>query len=131
MTDFEFMYAPMLFHQLPSESYIKLAESRRASYGIVAFDRILIDYFKMVDCESMFFNYLNTDFELRCHGGLRPVKFVNIPGLRDGDLTMSSKDYFLLPFGSIDGIKFKNLDISESVLEEACKLLIVNNLHGN
>jgi hypothetical protein len=122
VTNFIFIVAPLLFHQLPDEPYIDLAKSRRQSYGVTDFDQVLLNCFRMVDCQSIFFSYSDGEFELRCHENLRP---------KDISIIIPSKTYFLLPFGSTYGIQFEDFDISESVLKEACKLLIVNNIHGN
>ena len=129
LTDFEFLYAPLLFHQKYGENYPVLASSRRANYGTIEFDQVLIRYYQLIDCESLFFTYSNTEFEFRCHERLCDMEIMNI---YDGKYKMNSKDFFLMIFGSIYGINFQNnMEFSESTLEEACQLLIVNNIHGS
>jgi hypothetical protein len=117
MIDFEFIQAPFLYGQNHDIDYCDLARARRLTAGGRTFDQVLVEYSYLKDCESIFFDYTNFSFELRCHVGLRDA---------------AHKSFFLLPFGSMCGIGFRDgIHISESVLKDACRMLIIEPVHGS
>ena len=117
MDDFDFIYVPFLTHQSFGEKYIDILT--------VEFDKIIPKCFGMVDNEVLFFKYSENDFEFRCH------KKLKLPQTIYGKFQLDVQEFFLMIFGSRYGIKIMNFGISESKIEKACKLLIVNHVHGS